>query len=90
VLIRAVEAGMTIEQFWAATWKEFQIYVLAYERREIQELKRTRAIAHMMYRTGGGTEEKIERFWPLPGDPKAPERVPVDPKDYARIFNMYK
>jgi len=90
VLIRAVEAGMTIEQFWCSTWKEFQIYVLAYERREILELRRSRSIAFMIYRTGGGTEDKIERFCPLPGDPKAPERVPVDPSQYAKIFDLYR
>ena len=90
MLIRAVEAGMSIEQFWCSTWKEFQIYVLAYERREIQELKRTRAIAHMMYMTGGGEEKRIEKFWPLPGDPKEAERVPIDPAQYSKIFAMYK
>jgi hypothetical protein len=89
-LIRAVETGMTIEQFWSSTWKEFQIYVLAYERRELQEMRRTRAIAHMIYSANSDKPMSVEKFWPLHGDPKEPERVPIDPKEYGRIFDMYK
>jgi hypothetical protein len=89
-LIRAVETGMTIEQFWAATWREFQIYVVAYERRELQEMRRTRAIAHLLYRSAGGTEANINKYWPLHGDPKEPERVPIDPSQYGKIFDLYR
>ena len=62
------------------TWKEFQIKLLAYERREINEWQKFRFVGFMQYamNTGDKVKKTIEQFLPLPGDPQR-DRGPVVP-----------
>ena len=69
------------------TWKDFQICLLAYEKSELEQWRRIRALAHMMYATNGGDKSMYE-FWALPGDPKN-ERVPLTKEQLAQVFSIY-
>ena len=53
------------------TWRDFSIYVTAWERNEISDWARTRKIAHMIYSTVAEKGWKPENvWWPLPIDEK--------------------
>lgn len=86
-MIKAAQCGIKPEEFWKLTWKDFQICLLAHEKTELEEWRRVRALAHMMYATNGG-EKSMYDFWPLPGDPKT-ERVPLTKEELSKVFSMY-
>jgi hypothetical protein len=69
------------------TWKEFQICIIGTERKELNEWRKVRSLAHMMYASNGG-DKSVYEFWPLPGDPKD-ERVPLTPEELAKVFSIY-
>lgn len=71
------------------TWKDFQICLIAFERNQLEEWRRVRALAHIMYTSNGG-EKNINQFWPLPGDPQAEKRIPLTPEQMANVFSIYK
>ena len=52
ILVTAVECGLTIEKFWQITWRDFSIYLLGHQRKEIAEWERTREVAYMVYCMG--------------------------------------
>lgn len=75
-MVRALQAGMSIEQFWQSTWRDFQLYIIAHEREQLTNWQRTRSIAYMLYLANSGDKLKktIDQFWHLPGDKKIEEK----------------
>jgi len=71
------------------TWKDFQICLIAYEKSELEQWRRIRALAHMMYATNGG-DKSMYQFWPLPGDPKDEQRIPLSDEELSKVFSIYK
>ena len=61
---------MTIEKFWQITWRDFSIYLLGHQRKEIAEWERTREVAYIVYCMGqwSGTRESKTKLFPLPSD----------------------
>lgn len=80
---------MSIPAFWRSTWKDVQVYIIAYERKQLTEWQRTRALAHMIYRGAGGDIDDITKFWPMAGDPK-PDRPPLSKEELAKVFSIYQ
>jgi len=70
------------------TWKEFQICLIGNERKDLNEWRKVRALAHMMYASNGGDKD-IFQFWPLPGDPVSEKRIPLTKEELAKVFSMY-
>jgi hypothetical protein len=70
-----LEVGLTIEQFWRLTWREFLLYRKGYEARQLAEWQRTRLIAYVIYCTNTETKgrKEITEFLPLSTDDK-PDR----------------
>jgi hypothetical protein len=70
-----VEAGMTIEGFWRATWREFLLYRKGYEAKQLADWQRTRMIAYIIYctNTESGKRKDIGEFLPLSTD-EQPDR----------------
>ena len=77
MIVLAIEAGLTIEGFWRATWREFLLYRKAYEARQLAEWQRTRLIAYVIYCTNTETKGRkdITEFLPLSTD-ELPDRGP--------------
>jgi len=69
------------------TWKEYQICHLAEERRELNEWRKVRSLAHVIAQSVGETKP-ITQFWPLPGD-QTEKRVPLTQEEHEKIFSIY-
>ena len=92
MLIKAVEIGIGIDEFWQMTWREFTIHIKADEAKELKEWHRVRAITYMVYRmnTGDKVVKKPEQIMPLPGD-KLPDRgEPMANEDVLRTIKLFK
>lgn len=65
-----MEVGLTINEFWQLTWREFLLYKKAYENKEIREWERTRMIAYLIYKvnTSEKSPKSLKAFFPLPSD----------------------
>lgn len=68
------------------SWKDIQIALIAYDRKEVNEWRRIRFIGWMQYATTTADKVKkpIEQFMSLPGDPKRDRGAPVDPKELVK------
>ena len=71
------------------TWRDVQICLLGNERKELNEWRRIRALSHIIYATQGG-DKNMYQFFPLPGDPKEEQRIPLTEEELAKVFSMYK
>lgn len=91
MLIKAVEIGISIDEFWQMTWREFTIHIKADEARDLKEWHRTRAIMHMVYvmNTGDKVKKKPEQILPLPNDPKQDRGQPITNDDVLRAIKLY-
>lgn len=91
MLIKAVEIGIGISEFWDMTWRDFSIYVKANEAKELKEWHRARAIMHMVYvmNTGDKVKKKPEQILPLPNDPKPNRGKPITENDVLRAIKLY-
>ena len=83
-------AGLTIEQFWGLTWKEWTIYQAAFVRKELNEWQRTRRVAYMVYLMGSGEKTKKEEhvFHPLASD-EIDRGKPMSNEDVKRALQLY-
>lgn len=81
---------MSVPDFWRCTWKEVQMHIIAYERKQLAEWHRTRALAHMIYRGAGGEVDNVFKFWPMAGDPEQEQRKPLSKEELAKVFSIYK
>lgn len=92
MLIKAVQIGLTIEQFWQMTWRDFTIHVIAAERKELAEWHRVRAITYMVYRmnTGDKVVKRPEQIMPLPGDKGLDRGKPMDNEEVLRTIKLFK
>lgn len=89
--MRAVQCGLTIERFWQMTWRDFSIYVMAWERNSILRLVETREIVYSIYNAQPKDKNfrmpAKEKLWPLPIDER-PE--PLRPPTQEEIERMMK
>jgi len=91
VLVQAVQCGISIDQFWSMTWREWSIYSIAHQRTETNEWARTRRVAYMVYLMGSGEKTKMNenRFHPLPIDEPEYKGEPLTPEEIKRSINLY-
>ena len=83
--------GIGIEQFWAMTWREYTIHVMAAERNEVNEWHRVRSVVYMIYRmnTGDKIAKKPEQIMPLPGDMKEDRGQPMTDDEVLRSIKLF-
>jgi len=88
--VLAIEAGLSIEQFWGLTWREFLLYRKGYEAKQLAEWQRTRLIAYIMYctNTESGKRKDIQDFMPLTTDELPDRGEPLTQEQF--IENMKK
>jgi hypothetical protein len=82
---------LTINEFWQLSWREFLLYRMAYENREIKEWERTRTLAYMMYRanTTDKAPKSIKAFFPLPSDEVEDESPKLTDDQFKRTLKLY-
>jgi len=82
---------LTIKEFWQLSWREFLLYRMAYENREIKEWERTRTLAYMMYRanTTDKSPKSIKAFFPLPSDEVEDESPKLTDDQFKRTLKLY-
>lgn len=82
---------MTINDFWQLTWREFLLYRMSFENREIKEWERTRTLAYMIYRsnTTDTTPKSIKTFFPLPTDEVEEESPKLTEEEFKRTLKLY-
>lgn len=90
MLVKAVQCGLTIEQFWQMSWRDFSIYVTAHERSELNEWARTRRLSYTIYCSIPDNKPKLSetKFWELPIDEKEPEARPLTKEEISRITKL--
>jgi hypothetical protein len=83
--------GIGIEQFWAMTWREYTIHVMADERNEVNEWHRVRSVVYMIYRmnTGDKIAKKPEQIMPLPGDRNEDRGQPMSDEEVLRSIKLF-
>ena len=83
--------GLTIEQFWSITWKDYTIYQEAYVRKELAEWQRTRRLGYIMYIANCDKKNIVsEQNWhPLANDEKEDKGLPMSNEDVKRTLSMY-
>jgi len=87
-----LEVGLTIEEFWQLTWREFLLYKYAYDNKQIKEWERTRTIAYLIYKsnTTDKSPKSLKAFFPLPSDVEEVDDSPKLTQDQlARTLKMY-
>lgn len=59
------------------TWRDFSIYVRAYQLNEYNDIAKYRLVAHTIYLMNTGDKKKIpvDKFYPLPTDVKKVEKA---------------
>ena len=89
--MKAAEVGIVPNDFWRMSWKDFQVMVMAAERKEVNEWRRFRFIGWMQYaaNTTENPRKTIEQFMPLPGDPKVEKGKAMTEEELVRTFKMY-
>ena len=89
-MVKAVQCGLKIDEFWGMTWREFSIYTTAWERNELNKWARTRKLAHMMFSTVATKEKWVSevQWWPLPIDEKAEEKKPLTPEEIQAMISL--
>lgn len=67
----AFQAGMTAEQFWDSTVPEINARIEARHQNELNEDRRARKIAHMVWSTAVSEKDWQNEYewWPIEGDP---------------------
>ena len=90
MLVTAVQCGLTIEKFWQMTWRDFSIYVIAWERNNLLNVSMTREIVYSVYnaqpRDKGSKMPAKDKMWPLPID----EKIEIKPPSQEDIERMMK
>lgn len=87
-----MEVGLTIEEFWQLTWREFLLYKYAYDNKQVKEWERTRMVAYLIYKanTSDKSPKSIKAFFPLPSDVEEEDKGPKLTTDQlARTLKMY-
>jgi hypothetical protein len=56
------------EQFWLITERELMAVINGYRHRQVEDWKRARLTAYMIYATNAKNPEKITTWLPLEGD----------------------
>jgi hypothetical protein len=79
------------DDFWRMSWKDFQVMIMASERKEVNEWRRFRFIGWMQYaaNTTENPRKTIEQFMPLPGDPVKEKGKAMTEEELVRTFKMY-
>lgn len=74
------------------TWREFSIYVIAWERNGIIRLVETREIVYSIYNSQPKDHSfrmpSKEKLWPLPFDEKQPEVKPPTKEEIERMMEL--
>ena len=91
MLVQAVQCGLTIEQFWDMTWRDWSIYSIAHQRQELNEWARTRRLAYMVYVMGSSEKIKMkeDRFHPLPIDEPEYRGEPISMDQFKKTVALY-
>ena len=87
-----MEVGLTIDEFWQLTWREFLLYKMAYDNRQMREWERTRMITYLIYKanTSEKNPKSIKAFFPLPSDVTEVDDSPKLTQDQLeRTLKMY-
>lgn len=67
------ELGVSLFDFYAMTWKEWNSYSEGLRKAKIRQWEHTRAINYMVYKVNADPKKPIKSitaFWSLPTDPK--------------------
>lgn len=82
---------MTINEFWQLSWREFLLYRMAYDNKEIKEWERTRTLAYMIYRsnTTDTAPKSIRAFFPLPSDEVEEQEPKLTDDQFKRTLMLY-
>jgi len=82
---------LTIKEFWQLSWREFLLYRMAFENKEIKEWERTRTLAYMIYRsnTTDSAPKSIRAFFPLPTDEVEEEEPKLTEDQFKRTLMLY-
>ena len=91
MIILALEVGLTINEFWQLSWREFLLYKYAYENKEVKEWERTRVLAYLLYKanTSDKVHKSIKAFFPLPSDEPDEETPKITDDQLARTLKLY-
>lgn len=87
-MVKSVQFGLTIEQFWDMSWRDFTIYASAHERNELNEWERVRKIVYAVYcsiPTDSKTKLTESQLFPLPTDEKP---VPVAKEEIEKTIKL--
>lgn len=86
-----MEVGLTIDEFWQLTWREFLLYRIAFENRQVKEWERTRLISYMLYRanTTDSNPKSLKSFMPLPTDAVEDDTPKLTQEQLAETLKMY-
>ena len=67
-MVRAVQCGVHVREFWDLTWKEVMVVIKGYEKRMTDKLKSTRLICYMTYCANTQNPVSLNSFMPIPDD----------------------
>jgi hypothetical protein len=91
IIILAIEVGLTINEFWQLTWREFLLYKTAYQNKEVREWERTRMVAYLIYKvnTSEKSPKSLKSFFPLPSDEVEDDKPKLTQEQLARTLKLY-
>jgi len=92
LLILAIEVGLTINEFWQLSWREFLLYNMAYQNKEVKEWERVRTLSYMIYlsNTSDKSPKSLKSFMPLPSDIDENEDEPkLTNEELQRTLSLY-
>jgi hypothetical protein len=85
-----MKAGLKPHEIEDMHWRDFSLFVHAYELRERSEWERTRLLAYMQYlTTGEKTKKSIERFMPFPWDKKEDRGAPLTEQELQNALKLF-
>jgi len=73
------------------TWREFLLYKMAYQNKEVREWERTRMVAYLIYKvnTSEKSPKSLRSFFPLPSDEVEDDKPKLTQEQLARTLKLY-
>ncbi len=85
-----MRAGLKPSEIEDMTWRDFSLFVHAYELRERGEWERTRLLGYIQYLSVPEKSKKpIERWMPLPWDKKEDRGRDLTPEEIKNALNFF-
>lgn len=86
-----MKAGLKPAEIEDMNWRDFSLFITAYELREREEWERLRLLLYSNYVYHGGDKAKksITAYYPFPWDKKEDRGRELTPEELDNIFNLY-